>query len=194
MNWNENIVSLVLGMSISFSTYASDFYIGAGFGGINVDQATGSDIVSQELGTTKKYYVGYRANDYVDIELQYSNYGNADIKTVTSVESTWNPESYALGLNLGYPFSTGIKAFGSIGVSTTNLNQGGTLIWKDEFIEGGRLGLGLKYSFPQWKNVTVQIAYETDLFILETANTVSNSTGDMNIRLSSLYSSLQYRF
>ncbi|MEF1228598.1 outer membrane beta-barrel protein [Vibrio fortis] len=158
---------------LSFNVHASDspFYLGVGVGETDFDDGGWAEkesdpIWSETDGQTYKVYGGFKLNQNIGFEGQYTNYADTVYRSPKHAgKVTAALASYSLAANVGYQFNIGIRPFVTVGLGMVDLQAtspgGGS---NDEQEALMRLGAGVEYTHPALRQVTFRLAYEKDEF------------------------------
>ncbi|MFM2580997.1 outer membrane beta-barrel protein [Vibrio fortis] len=166
-------IQLLLAASLlSLNVHASDspFYLGVGIGETDFDDGGWAEkesypIWSETDGQTYKVYGGFRLNQNIGFEGQYTSYadtvyGSPKRKGTITAELA----SYSLAANVGYQFDIGIRPFFTVGLGMVDLQTKSPFGSIDEQEVLMRLGGGVEYTHPALRQVTFRLAYEKDEF------------------------------
>lgn len=178
----------------------SGIYLGAGLGNTwfeSDDLDISYDDVKDDIdGNALKIIAGYQFNRVFALEAQYTQYGDY---------YALSPKSFSLAANLGYTFNNGLRPFGVIGLTDTDLDMSGDYsdgqnrIHVDAKAIGMRLGLGVEYAPVQLKGFSARVGYEADLNTvefdyLEFSNSYRTYTNSYEYTLGSFYAAASYKF
>jgi len=197
-------LAAILGSSAQASD--SGLYFGAGLGPTalndngfvsdwnseNRHNGTPTDYTLYDTASGIHLYGGFKFNRIVSLEASYTNYGKFTLEKNSDPFLSFTPTSFSVSANLGYDFFDGqLRPFGLIGMSYVDL--GG---WSgDSNPDAVHIGLGLEYSPATQKNVGFRLAYEADIFKMDTG--ISNGTyvnAEYTQSLGMLYLGAHYRF
>ncbi|MEZ9153659.1 outer membrane beta-barrel protein [Vibrio sp. 10N.261.52.C2] len=148
---------------------------------------------------TYRLIAGYKFNRIVSVEAQYTDFGDIALKTKSGNKVfTWTPQIFSVTANLGYTFDNGIRPFGTIGLSTIDLDMklaDGSRPSGDGFDDSGdgiRMGVGVGYTPPTMSSLSFRLAYEADAFDIEDYEN-GHKTEDTAV-LDSFYLGAMYTF
>jgi opacity protein-like surface antigen len=189
---------LVVGFGLfSFNVHSmeSKVYLGGGIGETDFDEGRliegNSDPVSSNTdGQTIKIYGGYRFNQFIVLEGQYSDYADVVYSNHqdSSKDFTIGLENYSLALNVGYQFNFGLRPFVTAGVGRMRVELDSQAenfsTWESSY----RLGAGLEYTPTMLPDVSFRLAYESDSF------DVKDSTSNDSYSIASTYLGVSYNF
>ncbi|MEZ8491029.1 porin family protein [Vibrio splendidus] len=182
----------------------SGFYLGGAIGTSGVDDGGMFDSVNVPVSfeaedNTYRLIAGYKFNRIVAIEAQYTDFGDVVAKSPGRNDGfTWTPQIFSVTANLGYTFDNGVRPFGTIGLSTIDLDMklaDGSRPSESSFDDRGdgiRMGVGVEYTPPTMSSLSVRLAYEADAFDIE-----DNDNGhktEETVVLDSFYLGAMYTF
>ncbi|UQV23623.1 porin family protein [Vibrio sp. J383] len=182
----------------------SGFYLGGAIGTSGVDDGGMFDSVNVPVSfeaedTTYRLIAGYKFNRIVAIEAQYTDFGDVVAKSPGRNDGfTWTPQIFSVTANLGYTFDNGVRPFGTIGLSTIDLDMklaDGSRPSESGFDDTGdgiRMGVGVEYTPPTMSSLSFRLAYEADAFDIE-----DNDNGhktEETVVLDSFYLGAMYTF
>ncbi|MEZ8230768.1 porin family protein [Vibrio splendidus] len=180
------------------------FYLGGAIGTSGVDDGGMFDSVNVPVSfeaedNTYRLIAGYKFNRIVAIEAQYTDFGDVVAKSPGRNDGfTWTPQIFSVTANLGYTFDNGVRPFGTIGLSTIDLDMklaDGSRPSESGFDDTGdgiRMGVGVEYTPPTMSSLSVRLAYEADAFDIE-----DNDNGhktEETVVLESFYLGAMYTF
>lgn len=214
----KRIMYLTLLLGLTTNTYAasseyhsslqkkailSGFYIGGGVGEsdywdglFNTDSdSINTSITSLESNhSTLKIYSGYHINRIVGVEVGYTRYG--DLTSKSDNAGKLSPTAISVVANVGYTFSTGLRAFGIAGLSALDLKQTDNWFESDTQV-AFRYGFGGEYQPSNATGLTFRLAYEADIYAVKASDfysSGSNSERTYVSNLGSLYLGAAYKF
>ncbi|MEZ8379888.1 porin family protein [Vibrio splendidus] len=182
----------------------SGFYLGGAIGTSGVVDGGMFDSVNVPVSfeaedNTYRLIAGYKFNRIVAIEAQYTDFGDVVAKSPGRNDGfTWTPQIFSVTANLGYTFDNGVRPFGTIGLSTIDLDMklaDGSRPSESGFDDTGdgiRMGVGVEYTPPTMSSLSVRLAYEADAFDIE-----DNDNGhktEETVVLESFYLGAMYTF
>ncbi|MDH5897574.1 porin family protein [Vibrio splendidus] len=182
----------------------SGFYLGGAIGTSGVDDGGMFDSLNVPVSfeaedNTYRLIAGYKFNRIVAIEAQYTDFGDVVAKSPGRNDGfTWTPQIFSVTANLGYTFDNGVRPFGTIGLSTIDLDMklaDGSRPSESGFDDTGdgiRMGVGVEYTPPTMSSLSVRLAYEADAFDIE-----DNDNGhktEETVVLDSFYLGAMYTF
>ncbi|MEZ8803457.1 porin family protein [Vibrio splendidus] len=180
------------------------FYLGGAIGTSGVDDGGMFDSVNVPVSfeaedNTYRLIAGYKFNRIVAIEAQYTDFGDVVAKSPGRNDGfTWTPQIFSVTANLGYTFDNGVRPFGTIGLSTIDLDMklaDGSRPSESGFDDTGdgiRMGVGVEYTPPTMSSLSVRLAYEADAFDIQ-----DNDNGhktEETVVLESFYLGAMYTF
>ncbi|WP_161569575.1 outer membrane beta-barrel protein [Veronia nyctiphanis] len=145
----------------AFAQFQPSFYIGAGYGDSHDIKSTsdnGGSFSQSVSEKTKRGYVGVKVNPFLGFEGQYVKYdmpnNAADISSM-SVAGT-----------LGCSFNSGFRPYliGGVGISVANSNRKDV---ESEARPSLHYGVGIEYTPPMLKQLTIRLSTEKDRIYLE---------------------------
>ncbi|MFA0057828.1 porin family protein [Vibrio echinoideorum] len=158
----------------------SGFYLGGAIGSSGIDdgglfESSIEPISFEAEDNTYRIIAGYQFNRIVSLELQYTDFGDVVAKNPLSGDGfTWTPQIFSVAANLGYTFDNGVRPFGTIGLSSIDLDMkysDGSRPSSSDFDDSGtglRLGVGFEYTPPKFSEFSLRLGYEADAFTIET--------------------------
>ncbi|TVU60484.1 porin family protein [Vibrio atlanticus] len=158
----------------------SGFYLGGAIGSSGIDdgglfESSREPISFEAEDNTYRIIAGYQFNRIVSLELQYTDFGDVVAKNPLSGDGfTWTPQIFSIAANLGYTFDNGVRPFGTIGLSSIDLDMkysDGSRPSSSDFDDSGtglRLGVGVEYTPPKFSEFSLRLGYEADAFTIET--------------------------
>ncbi|MFA0035558.1 porin family protein [Vibrio sp. 10N.261.52.A1] len=215
---NKSILSAVLLLSsftihtASASVLDSGFYLGGAIGSSDIDDDglvsksnSAKTATFEAKDNAYRIMAGYKFNRIASIEAQYTDYGdvvahNAKVNFARSYNFSWAPKVISLSANLGYTFDNGLRPFGVVGLSSTDLDskEGRYSLsqLKSDADTGARVGFGLEYTPPKALAFTMRLGYEADVFDAEIneARLGTNKTYKKTVILDSFYLGAMYTF
>lgn len=153
----------------------SGFYLGGAIGTSGIDDGglidSQAPVTFKAEDNTYRLIAGYKFNRIVSIEAQYTDFGDIALKTNSGDKVfTWTPQIFSVTANLGYTFDNGVRPFGTIGLSTIDLDMelaDGSRPSGNGFDDTGdgiRMGVGVEYTPPTMSALSFRLAYEADAF------------------------------
>ena len=186
-------ITLALGVIALLSTAviagpnSSGAYVGLGYGVTEYyDDGWTSSVDKSDSGY--KLYGGYQFNNIIGVEASYTDYGSFTDK-VTNSEYV-SPTTFSVAANAGYSFLDGqLRPFGILGLGYASVD------YDTSSIDSGNTGtvhygVGVQYEPTILKGVGFRLAYEADLYLIETI--VPSKTYEQVFDL--LYLGVQYKF
>lgn len=190
------LATLALASVSSFansSEQAEGWYLGGGVGSTGFE-VEGYETIVDADGTALKVYGGYQFNRIVGVEMAYTSYGDLNYKQgyAQAGQTAASPTSISLSANLGYTFDSGWRPFVIIGLSSVDLDTKEVGFESDKGA-GVHAGLGVEYSPEAIDGLTLRLAYEADVFEVET---VGYNTQDytQDYTLDTIYFGASYKF
>lgn len=178
------------------SSKISGVYLGGGFGTTNFedDGAFGADNID-DGDSTFKLIGGYQFNRIVAIELQYSKYG--DIKNNSYFANSWDVKSakhtsISLAANVGYTFDSGWRPFAIAGLGSIEQKLASDNMSDSDTGTSFRYGAGVEYAPKALNGLAFRVAYEGDLFVVDSGTT--NNFDDYTMTIGSFYAGATYKF
>lgn len=203
MTTNAHANDSIYHSSLQEKAILSGFYIGGGAGGTSYWDGlfnTDSNSIDREITSlesdhsTVKIYSGYHINRIVGIEVGYTSYG--DLHSKSDITGKLSPTAISIAANVGYTFSTGLRAFGIAGLSSLDLKQSDDWFENDKQV-AFRYGFGGEYQPSNATGLTFRLAYEADVYAVK-ANELysSGSKSDRTYvsNIGSLYLGAAYKF
>ncbi len=189
-------------------------YLGIGNGAViyfdfkiddDIESDTQSEVREDEKDSLLKLYAGYHFNKIVGVEFSYQDYGKIEYSYSTrppnpidddKVFLTHEYSSFSAAANLGYSFNNGWRPFGIAGLSLLDLDSKSTRLGNDDRTKlGFHYGLGGEYIPPDFKRVSLRVAYEADAFFDDyTEDADGNFEKVYFYLISSIYASVAYHF
>ena len=208
---NKFILSIAMMFAVAANNVMaadSGFYLGGAIGTSGVDDggmfSGNNDPVTFEAeDNTYRIIAGYRFNRIVSLELQYTDFGDVVAKFPRSGDGfTWTPQIFSATANLGYTFDNGVRPFGTIGLSSIDLdmkNSDGSRPSGSDFDDTGtgvRLGVGVEYTPIKHPEFSLRLGYEADAFTVETYESYSGNQRkvEKDVVLDSFYLGATYNF
>ncbi|MDK9738241.1 outer membrane beta-barrel protein [Vibrio sp. D404a] len=157
-------------LSFNAHAYESPFYLGAGIGETDFDDGGASEsalipISSDTDGQTYKLFGGFRLNQHIGFEGQYTRYADTVYRSpVQKGKGTVELASYSLAANVGYQFDMGLRPFVTVGLGMMDFTSKGPAGSYEDQEVLVRLGGGVEYTHPALRRVTFRLAYEKDDF------------------------------
>ncbi|MBB1463742.1 porin family protein [Vibrio splendidus] len=182
----------------------SGFYLGGAIGTSGVDDGGMFDSVNVPVSfeaedNTYRLIAGYKFNRIVAIEAQYTDFGDVVAKSPGRNDGfTWTPQIFSVTANLGYTFDNGVRPFGTIGLSTIDLDMklaDGSRPSESGFDDTGdgiRMGVGVEYTPPTISSLSFRLAYEADAFDIEDDD--NGHKTEETVVLDSFYLGAMYTF
>ncbi|MFA0715240.1 porin family protein [Vibrio splendidus] len=175
------LLSIMMSVFSANNVIAADsgFYLGGAIGTSGVDDGGMFDSVNVPVSfeaedNTYRLIAGYKFNRIVAIEAQYTDFGDVVAKSPGRNDGfTWTPQIFSVTANLGYTFDNGVRPFGTIGLSTIDLDMklaDGSRPSESGFDDTGdgiRMGVGVEYTPPTMSSLSFRLAYEADAFDIE---------------------------
>ncbi len=198
----KSILLLALLSACSYANAAtndvSGVYLGGGFGTTDFDD--GGDFNSynyniDEDGSTLKLIGGYQFNRIVAIEMQYTNYGDVKYSTLfSSDKGTVDYSSISLAANVGYTFASGWRPFAIAGLSSLEQSYKGSGLNLKSNDNGTAFhyGAGVEYSPKKLGGLAFRVAYEGDLFVVDSGS--NNINDDYSMTIGTFYAGATYKF
>ncbi|MCF7485002.1 porin family protein [Vibrio sp. A2-1] len=158
----------------------SGFYLGGAIGSSGIDDgglvsSTTAPVTFEAEDNSYRLIAGYKFNRIVSLELQYTDFGDVVAKNPLSGDGfTWTPQIASVAANVGYTFDNGVRPFGTIGLSSIDLDMkysDGSRPSSSDFDDTGtglRLGVGVEYTPPKFSEFSLRLGYEADAFTIET--------------------------
>lgn len=183
-------------------------YIGLGFGSSQFDDGGyAEDFDDSLIGVAvredysdigHKLYGGYQFNKVVAVELSRTKYGKHSLDLSNGYRMILKPTSIGIAANIGYNLgkNSEFRPFATIGLSSLNLNETGTLnIYSDDSGGALKFGFGFEYAPVKLHGVGFRIAYEGDFYSLDTSDYSSFYFEDAYFQsVSIFYLGAQYKF
>ncbi|MCX2757903.1 porin family protein [Vibrio sp. Sgm 22] len=204
---NKFILSIAMMSAVAASNLMaadSGFYLGGAIGTSGIDDGGLTDTINEPItfkaeDNTYRLIAGYKFNRIVSLEAQYTDFGDVALKTKSGNKVfTWTPQIFSVTANLGYTFDNGVRPFGTIGLSTIDLDMkfaDGSRPSGDGFDDPGdgiRMGVGVEYTPPTMSSLSFRLAYEADAFDIEDYEN-GHKTED-TVVLDSFYLGAMYTF
>ncbi|MFA0154313.1 outer membrane protein, partial [Vibrio sp. 10N.261.46.C10] len=157
----------------------SGFYLGGAIGTSGVDDGGIFNSVNVPVSfeaedNTYRLIAGYKFDRIIAIEAQYTDFGDVVAKVPGSNDGfAWTPQIFSVTANLGYTFNNGVRPFGTIGLSSVDLDMklaDGSRPSGSDFDDTGtgvRYGVGVEYTSPTMPSLSFRLAYEADAFDIE---------------------------
>ncbi len=132
----QNEKTLLLTALVSSFASAHDvsgFYLGAGVGSTDFDDAGFMNDVSHQLalqsgrsvpltsdtdGSAYKLIAGYQINRIIAIEAQYTKYADTDVKVHNISALKLSHDTFTVAANVGYTFNNGLRPFATLGLGS----------------------------------------------------------------------------
>ncbi|NOJ14545.1 porin family protein [Vibrio splendidus] len=186
----------------------SGFYLGGAIGSSGIDdgglfESSREPISFEAEDNTYRIIAGYQFNRIVSLELQYTDFGDVVAKNPLSGDGfTWTPQIFSVAANLGYTFDNGVRPFGTIGLSSIDLDMkysDGSRPSSSDFDDTGtgvRLGVGVEYTPTKHPEFSLRLGYEADAFTVETYEGYSwnQRKVEKDVVLDSFYLGATYNF
>ena len=187
----------------------SGLYLGGAIGTSGVDDgglfsSIKEPVTFEAEDNAYRIIAGYKFNRIVSLELQYTDYGDVVAKYPLSSNAgfTWTPQVFSIAANLGYTFDNGVRPFGTIGLSSIDLDMkysDGSRPSSSEFDDSGagvRVGFGVEYTPEKLSELSLRLGYEADAFTAEVneGNSWSQKKVEKDIVLASFYLGATYNF
>ena len=196
------LVALLLLLLVSSNLIATEedksgWYVGLGYGSTayeddDLGRDSGMGNLDEDTDNGVAIYGGYKLNNYLSIEASFRDYGKFTYKNLnSSIEAT----SFAVSGNLGYPFlENQIRPFVVLGLGYVSLDYTNSpFISVDDGSGSAHFGLGVEYEPNSLDGLGFRIAYEADVFSMETT-VIGGSDKEYDMSLGQLYVGVQYRF
>ncbi|NOJ07676.1 porin family protein [Vibrio splendidus] len=159
----------------------SGFYLGGAIGSSGIDDgglvsSTTAPVTFEAEDNSYRLIAGYKFNRIVSLELQYTDYGDVVAKNRADKSDgfTWTPQIASVAANVGYTFGNGLRPFGTIGLSSVDLDMkfaDGSSPTSSNFDDTGtgvRYGVGIEFTPPKLSKLNLRLGYEADAFTIET--------------------------
>ncbi|ODM56272.1 hypothetical protein BC455_20925 [Vibrio harveyi] len=185
----------------------SGFYLGAGVGSTDFDDAGFMNDVSHQLalqsgrsvpltsdtdGSAYKLIAGYQINRIIAIEAQYTKYADTDVKVHNISALKLSHDTFTVAANVGYTFNNGLRPFATLGLGSISYEVKENITGKNynHKDDGGtvRLGIGLEYAPVMLGGLAFRAGYEVDHYTLETP------IKDYDQSIGSWYAGSTYKF
>ncbi|MEZ9201232.1 hypothetical protein CWN85_03895 [Vibrio splendidus] len=179
---NKLILSIAMMSAFAANNVMADdsgLYLGGAIGTSGVDDgglfsSVREPVTFEAEDNAYRIIAGYKFNRIVSLELQYTDYGDVVAKYPlrSNAGFTWTPQVLSIAANLGYTFDNGVRPFGTIGLSSIDLDMkysDGSRPSSSEFDDSGagvRVGFGVEYT-PLCE-LSLRLGYEADAFTIET--------------------------
>jgi len=137
-------------------------------------------------------YGGFKFNRIVSLEAAYTNYGEFSLEKNSNAFLSFTPTSLSLSANIGYDFYDGqLRPFGIAGISYVDLKG-----WSDsDKPDALHIGFGVEYTPATQKRFGFRLAYEADIFKMDTGMTNGTYVKDEYTQsMGMLYLGAHYRF
>ncbi|NVN81089.1 MULTISPECIES: porin family protein [unclassified Vibrio] len=208
---NKFILSIAMMSAVAANNVMaadSGFYLGGAIGTSGVDDGgmfsgNNDPVTFKAEDNTYRLIAGYRFNRIVSLELQYTDFGDVVAKFPRSGDGfTWTPQIFSAAANLGYTFDNGVRPFGTIGLSSIDLdmkNSDGSRPSGADFDDTGtgvRLGVGVEYTPTKHPEFSLRLGYEADTFTVDTYEGYSwnQRKVEKDVVLDSFYLGATYNF
>lgn len=209
---NKLILSIAMMSAFAANNVMADdsgLYLGGAIGTSGVDDgglfsSVREPVTFEAEDNAYRIIAGYKFNRIVSLELQYTDYGDVVAKYPLSSNAgfTWTPQVFSIAANLGYTFDNGVRPFGTIGLSSIDLDMkysDGSRPSSSEFDDSGagvRVGFGVEYTPEKLSELSLRLGYEADAFTVEVDDGTSwNRTKvEKDIVLASFYLGATYNF
>ncbi|WP_135443768.1 porin family protein [Vibrio tasmaniensis] len=209
---NKLILSIAMMSAFAANNVMADdsgLYLGGAIGTSGVDDgglfsSVREPVTFEAEDNAYRIIAGYKFNRIVSLELQYTDYGDVVAKYPLSSNAgfTWTPQVFSIAANLGYTFDNGVRPFGTIGLSSIDLDMmysDGSRPSSSEFDDSGagvRVGFGVEYTPEKLSELSLRLGYEADAFTAEVneGNSWSQKKVEKDIVLASFYLGATYNF
>lgn len=206
---NKLILSIAMMSAFAANNVMADdsgLYLGGAIGTSGVDDgglfsSIKEPVTFEAEDNAYRIIAGYKFNRIVSLELQYTDYGDVVAKyPLSSGGFTWTPQVFSITANLGYTFDNGVRPFGTIGLSSIDLDMkhsDGSRPSSSEFDDSGagvRVGFGVEYT-PLCE-LSLRLGYEADAFTVEVdeGSSWKQRKVEKDIVLASFYLGATYNF
>ena len=207
---NKLILSIAMMSAFAANNVMADdsgLYLGGAIGTSGVDvgglfSSVREPVTFEAEDNAYRIIAGYKFNRIVSLELQYTDYGDVVAKYPlrSNAGFTWTPQVLSIAANLGYTFDNGVRPFGTIGLSSIDLDMkysDGSRPSSSEFDDSGagvRVGFGVEYT-PLCE-LSLRLGYEADAFTIETYEGAfaQKRKVEKDVVLDSFYLGVTYNF
>jgi len=207
---NKLILSIAMMSAFAANNVMADdsgLYLGGAIGTSGVDDgglfsSVREPVTFEAEDNAYRIIAGYKFNRIVSLELQYTDYGDVVAKYPlrSNAGFTWTPQVLSIAANLGYTFDNGVRPFGTIGLSSIDLDMkysDGSRPSSSEFDDSGagvRVGFGVEYT-PLCE-LSLRLGYEADAFTIETYEGAfaQKRKVEKDVVLDSFYLGVTYNF
>ena len=187
----------------------SGLYLGGAIGTSGVDDgglfsSIKEPVTFEAEDNAYRIIAGYKFNRIVSLELQYTDYGDVVAKYPlrSNAGFTWTPQVFSIAANLGYTFDNGVRPFGTIGLSSIDLDmkyEDGSRPSSSDFDDSGtgvRVGFGVEYTPKKLSELSLRFGYEADAFTVEVdeGSSWNRKKVEKDIVLASFYLGAMYTF